>query len=40
MAVSYKTYSSPRELMKKYVNATEGSIIYSLGHTRFMTLAK
>ena len=40
MAVSYKTYSSPRELMKKYVNATEGSIIYSLGHTRFMALAK
>jgi hypothetical protein len=26
--------------MKKYVNATEGSIIYSLGKTRFMALAK
>lgn len=40
MAHSYKWYSDTKEVMKKYVNATEGSIIYSLGKTRFMTLAK
>ena len=40
MAYSYKCYSDTKEVMKKYVNATEGSIIYSLGKTRFMTLAK
>ena len=40
MAYSYKCYSETKEIMKKYVNATEGSIIYSLGKTRFMTLAK
>lgn len=39
MAYSYKCYSDTKEVMKKYVNATEGSIIYSLGKTRFMTLA-
>lgn len=40
MACSYKCYSETRDVMKKYVNATEGSIIYSLGKTRFMALAK
>lgn len=40
MAYSYKCYSETKDVMKKYVNATEGSIIYSLGKTRFMTLAK
>lgn len=40
MAHSYKTYSDTKDVMKKYVNATEGSIIYSLGKTTFMTLAK
>lgn len=40
MAVSYKTYSETRDVMKKYVNAAEGSIIYSLGKTRFMALAR
>ncbi len=40
MAYSYKCYSETKEIMKKYVNATEGSIIYSLGKTRFMALAK
>ena len=40
MAYSYKTYSDTKEIMKKYVNATEGAIIYSLGKTRFMALAK
>ena len=28
MAYSYKTYSDTKEVMKKYVNAREGSIIY------------
>ncbi len=40
MAYSYKSYTQTKNVMKKYVNATEGSIIYSLGKTRFMTLAK
>lgn len=40
MGYSYKTYSETKDVMKKYVNATEGAIIYSLGKTRFMTLAK
>ena len=40
MAYSYKSYSQTKDVMKKYVNATEGSIIYSLGKTRFMALAK
>lgn len=39
MGYSYKSYSETRESMKKYVNATEGAIIYSLGKTRFMALA-
>ena len=33
MAYSYKSYSQTKDVMKKYVNATEGSIIYSLGKT-------
>lgn len=40
MGYSYKTYSETKGIMKKYVNATEGAIIYSLGKTRFMALAK
>lgn len=40
MSYSYKCYSETRDVMKKYVNATEGSIIYSIGKTRFMVLAK
>jgi hypothetical protein len=35
MAYSYKSYSQTKDVMKKY-----GSIIYSLGKTRFMALAK
>lgn len=40
MAYSYKTYSNTKEIMKKYVNAREGSIIYSMGRTHFIELAK
>lgn len=40
MAYSYKCYSYTKDVMKKYVNATEASIIYSLGKTRIMALAK
>lgn len=40
MGYSYKTYSETKDIMTKYVNATEGAIIYSLGKTRFMALAK
>lgn len=39
MSCSYKCYSETRDVMKKYVNATEGAIIYSIGKTRLMTLA-
>lgn len=40
MAYSYKTYSDTKSVMKKYVNATEGAIVYSMGKTRLMELAK
>lgn len=40
MGYSYKTYSEKKELLKKYVNASEGAIIYSIGKTRFMKLAE
>lgn len=39
MAYSYKTYSETKDVMKKFVNATEGTIIYGIGKTRLMTLA-
>ena len=40
MAYSYKTYSKTRDIMKKYVNASEGAVIYSIGKTRIMAMAK
>ena len=40
MSYSYKTYSDTRGVMKKYVNASEGAIVYSLGKTHLMVLAK
>ncbi|MFR7761915.1 MAG: DUF6462 family protein [Eubacterium sp.] len=40
MAYSYKTYSDTKEVMKKYVNAREASIMYSMGRTHFIELAK
>ncbi|MCI5891771.1 MAG: DUF6462 family protein [Lachnospira sp.] len=40
MSYSYKCYSDTKDVMKKYVNATEGAIIYSIGKTRLMVLAK
>lgn len=38
MGHSYKTYSETKDVMKKYVNATEGSIIYSMSKTHLMNL--
>ena len=38
MGYSYKTYAETKDVMKKYVNATEGSIIYSMSKTHLMTL--
>ena len=40
MGYSYKTYAETKDVMKKYVNATEGSIIYSIGHHRFIEMAR
>ena len=40
MGYSYKIFSETKEVMKKYVNASEGAVIYSLGKTRFMEMAK
>ena len=40
MGYSYQTYSATKEVMKKFVNAPEGAIIYSLGKTHFMVLAQ
>lgn len=39
MSYSYKCYSDTKDVMKKYVNATEGSIIYSISKTQIMVLA-
>ena len=39
MAYSYKCYSQTKDIMKKYVNASEGAVIYSIGKTRIMTMA-
>lgn len=33
MSYSYKCYSDTKDVMKKYVNATEGAVIYGLGKT-------
>ena len=38
MGYSYKTYSETKDVMKKYVSATEGAIIYSRSSTHLMTL--
>lgn len=40
MSVSYKSYSKNKKVMKKYVNATEGSLIYSISKSRLMEMAK
>ena len=36
---SYKFYSDTKDIMKKYVNATEGAIIYGISKSRIMVLA-
>lgn len=38
MSYSYKTYSETKAVMKKYVNATEGAIIYGISKTHLMVL--
>jgi hypothetical protein len=38
MGYSYKTYSETKDVMKKYVNATEGAIIYSIIHLQSIQL--
>lgn len=39
MSYSYKCYSDTKEVMKKYVNATEGSIIYGISKTHLMRMS-
>lgn len=39
MSCSYKCYSDIKDVMKKYVNAIEGSIIYGIGKTHIMVMA-
>lgn len=34
MSSSYKFYSDTKDIMKKYVNATEGAIIYGISKSR------
>ena len=36
MSSSYKFYSDTKDIMKKYVNATEGAIIYGISKSRIM----
>lgn len=38
MSYSYKCYSDTKDVMKKYVNATEGAIIYGISKTHLMVL--
>ena len=38
MSSSYKFYSDTKDIMKKYVNATEGAIIYRISKSRIMVL--
>jgi len=38
MSNSYKFYSDTKDIMKKYVNATEGAIIYGISKSRIMVL--
>jgi hypothetical protein len=39
MSYSYKCYLDTRDVMKKYVNVTEGAIIYGISKSRIMVLA-
>ena len=34
MSNSYKFYSDTKDIMKKYVNATEGAIIYGISKSK------
>ena len=36
MSNSYKFYSDTKDIMKKYVNATEGAIIYGISKSRIV----
>ena len=38
MGFSYKSYPETKDIMKKYVNATEGAIIYGISKSHLMTL--
>lgn len=40
MSYSYKSYSETVGIMKKYVNAEEGSVIYGIGRTRFIAMTE
>lgn len=35
MSNSYKFYSDTKDIMKKYVNATEGAIIYGISKSMY-----
>ena len=39
MSNSYKYYTDTKDIMKKYVNATEGAIIYGISKSRIMVVA-
>lgn len=40
MSNSYKFYSDTKDIMKKYVNATEGAIIYGISKSSWMEIWK
>ena len=40
MSNSYKFYSDTKDIMKKYVNATEGAIIYGISKGLWVWLQK
>ena len=39
MSNSYKFYSETKDIIRKYVNATEGAIIYGISKSRIMVFA-
>jgi len=40
VSYSYKTFTNTSDFMKKFVNASEGEVIYGIGHSTFMRLAE
>lgn len=40
MGYSYKSYSDTKQVLKKYVNATEGEAVYGISRSHIIELAR